>query len=106
MGPNLSAWAYLFGNHNFSKLPLAPPGTKVIIHIKPGNRQNLGISWRKWFYVGPATNAIYMQCMKQRHMVCSITFVRWMEDPYIVPSLTVYVTTSFDVEYVLYTTDG
>ena len=35
VNPSLSAWAYLFGNHDFNRVPLAPPGTKVIIHIKP-----------------------------------------------------------------------
>ena len=30
----LSAHAYLFGNFNFSNTPLAPPGTKVLIHKK------------------------------------------------------------------------
>ena len=33
---NLSAYTYLEGIHNFNKVPLAPPGTKVIIHKKPG----------------------------------------------------------------------
>ena len=36
--PNLSAYAYLFGNFDFNKTPLAPPGSKVIIHIKPLQR--------------------------------------------------------------------
>ena len=33
--PKLSAHAYLFGNHNFSKTPLAPPGTRVIAFKQP-----------------------------------------------------------------------
>ena len=33
--PKLSAYAYLFGNYDFNKNPLAPPGTKVIVHRKP-----------------------------------------------------------------------
>eukprot|EP00957_Ditylum_brightwellii_P071952 5468402-Ditylum_brightwellii.AAC.1 len=32
--PKLSAYAYVFGHYNFNKCPLAPPGTKVIIHRK------------------------------------------------------------------------
>jgi hypothetical protein len=32
VNPKLSAYAYLFGNFNFNKTPLAPPGTKVIVH--------------------------------------------------------------------------
>ena len=31
----LSAYAYLYSNFNFNSTPLAPPGTKVVVHIKP-----------------------------------------------------------------------
>ena len=33
--PKLSSYSYLNGFHNFAKTPLAPAGTKVIIHMKP-----------------------------------------------------------------------
>ena len=33
--PTLSAHAAIFGNFNFSATPMAPPGTRVIIHLKP-----------------------------------------------------------------------
>lgn len=36
--PNLSAHAYLHGVFNFASTPLAPPGTKVLIHEKSTNR--------------------------------------------------------------------
>ena len=32
--PKLSAYAYLEGQHDYNKVPLAPPGTRVIIHKK------------------------------------------------------------------------
>ena len=38
INPRLSAYASLFGNFDFNKTPLAPPGTKVVIHSKPENR--------------------------------------------------------------------
>ena len=34
INPNLSAYAYLNGNYNFNAHPLAPPGTKVLVHHK------------------------------------------------------------------------
>ena len=43
----LSAWAYLFGNHDFNKVPLLPPGTKVVMHAKPDKRKKLGLPWQK-----------------------------------------------------------
>ena len=38
LSPKLSAWEYLFGNFDFNKNPLLPPGTKIILHVKPGKR--------------------------------------------------------------------
>ena len=43
--PNLSAYAFLFGEFEFNKMPLALPGTKVLAHVKPSNRKNLGTTW-------------------------------------------------------------
>ena len=34
VNPKLLAHMYLFGNFNFNMMPLAPPGTKVLIHRK------------------------------------------------------------------------
>jgi hypothetical protein len=31
----LSGYAYLNGKFNFNKTPLSPPGTKVVVHLKP-----------------------------------------------------------------------
>jgi len=39
VNPNLSAWAYLFDNYNFNKVPLVTPDTKVLVHNKPSNRK-------------------------------------------------------------------
>ena len=38
INPNLSAWAYVNGVHNFNKIPLTPPGTKITMHSKPDQR--------------------------------------------------------------------
>ena len=35
VNPKLSAYVYMFGEFNFSSTPLVPPGTKVVVHIKP-----------------------------------------------------------------------
>ena len=45
VNPKLSAYAYLNGNFDFNKTPLAPPGTKVVIHLKPDQRAS-------WSYHG------------------------------------------------------
>ena len=54
VNPKLSAWAYLFGNHDFNQVPLAPPGTKVIVHTKATDRASWEYHGKEGFYVGPA----------------------------------------------------
>jgi len=54
INPKLSAWAFLFGNHNFNKVPLVPPGTKVILHSKPDHRASWAYHGLNGWYVGPA----------------------------------------------------
>ena len=39
LNPNLSAYAHLNSNYDFNWHPMAPPGTKVIVHIKSQQRQ-------------------------------------------------------------------
>ena len=54
VNPHLSAWAYLFGNHNFNKVPLLPPGTKIVQHAKPDNKKSWAFHGDQGWYVGPA----------------------------------------------------
>ena len=52
--PKLSAWAYLFGNFDFNTTPLAPPGTRIVAHIKANNRGSWELNGEKGWYVGRA----------------------------------------------------
>jgi hypothetical protein len=38
VNPKLSAWAQLNGQFDFNRTPIAPPGIRVLVHEKPGNR--------------------------------------------------------------------
>ena len=58
----ISAYAYIFGNFDFNKTPLAPPGTKMAVHVKPDKRPSLGYHVVLGYYVGPALN--HYQCFK------------------------------------------
>ena len=49
--PKLSVYAYLFGSFDFNATPLAPPGTKVIIHSKPGNRASWDANGKEGWYI-------------------------------------------------------
>ena len=62
MNPKLSAYAYLFGNFDFNATPLAPPGTKVIIHEKADKPASWGLHGRDGFYIGPSME--HYRCVK------------------------------------------
>ena len=52
--PTLFAYSYLHGIYNFATTPLAPAGTKVIIHMKPKTRASWDYHGRTGWYIGPA----------------------------------------------------
>ena len=61
--PKLLAYAAIFSIHDFNRCPLAPPGTKVIVHEKTDNRR----SWSPYvmydWYIDPSMkNYGYVQC--------------------------------------------
>ena len=53
---------YLFGNHNFNKVPLLPPGTKIVQHAKPDNRKSWAFHGDQGWYVGPAPD--HYRCIR------------------------------------------
>ena len=60
--PHLSSWASINGNHDFNQHPLAPPGTKVIIHTKTSNRPSWAFHGQIVWYIGPATS--HYRCVR------------------------------------------
>ena len=54
--PQMSSYAHLFGPFDYNKTPLAPPGTKVIIHEKSRQRGTWSPHGLDGWYVGPAMN--------------------------------------------------
>ena len=60
--PQLSAYTYMFGEFNFASTPLAPPGTKVVAHIKPGVRRTWELNGEVGWYVGPSMH--HYRCVK------------------------------------------
>ena len=50
--PHLSAYDAINGTLNFNKTPLSPPGTRVVIHNKPGNRKSWDPAGTDGWYVG------------------------------------------------------
>jgi hypothetical protein len=63
VNPRLSAYAYLNGNFDFNKTPpLAPPGTKVLIHLKPDQQASWAYYGEEGWYVGPLME--HYRCVK------------------------------------------
>jgi hypothetical protein len=60
INPQLSAQAHINGSFDFNRTPLAPPGTKVLIHEKPSTRGTWAPHAVEGWYLGPA----------QRHYRC------------------------------------
>ncbi len=52
--PHLSAYTVLEGVFDFNKTPMAPPGTKVILHEKPNQRKSWDPHGTTGWYLGPA----------------------------------------------------
>ena len=54
INPKLSAHAQMHGAFDFNRTPLAPPGIRVLVHIKPSERTTWSPHGADGWYVGPA----------------------------------------------------
>jgi hypothetical protein len=54
INPKLSAHAQMHGNFDFNRTPLAPPGIRVLVHIKPSERTTWSPHGTDGWYTGPA----------------------------------------------------
>ena len=58
----LSAYQQIYGNFDFNSTPLAPPGTKVIVHETPDVRSSWAPHGVNGFYIGPSLE--HYRCYK------------------------------------------
>jgi hypothetical protein len=54
INPKLSAATHIFGQYDFNRAPLAPPGTRIIAHETPGRRRTWAPHGQDGWYIGPA----------------------------------------------------
>jgi hypothetical protein len=52
MTPTMSAYTYLWGQHDYNSKPFAPLGCKVEAHLVPGIRETLAPHMTSGFYAG------------------------------------------------------
>jgi hypothetical protein len=53
INPKLSAWAQVHGQYDSNKNPIAPPGTRVLVHVKPTQRSTWSPHAEAGWYIGP-----------------------------------------------------
>jgi hypothetical protein len=54
INPKLSAATHIFGQYDFNRAPLAPPGTRIIAHETPGKRRTWAPHGQDGWYIVPA----------------------------------------------------
>jgi hypothetical protein len=54
INPKLSAATHIFGQYDFNRAPMAPPGTRIIAHETPSRRKTWAPHGQDGWYIGPA----------------------------------------------------
>jgi hypothetical protein len=54
LNPKLSAATHIFGQYDFNRAPMAPPGTRIIAHEAPSRRRTWAPHGLDGWYIGPA----------------------------------------------------
>jgi len=90
INPQLSAYAQLYGAFDYNKTPLAPPGIKVLAHLRPENRKSWEPHAEEGFYIGPALQ--HYRCHRiwfpksGRERICQT--IKWLTHNYAMPAAT------------------
>ena len=76
----MSAWAYLFGQFNSNATPLAPLGTRVIVHLKPETRSTWAPNGENAWSIGPSLEhyrciTCYFPKTRSEHDCDTVTFI-------------------------------
>ena len=62
VNPKLSACTYIFGQFDYNKTPLVPPGTKVLGHHKANKRPTFAPNGEEGWTIGPSPE--HYRCLK------------------------------------------
>jgi hypothetical protein len=54
INPKLSAATHIYGQYDFNRAPMAPPGTRIIAHETPNRRRTWAPHGQYGWYIGPA----------------------------------------------------
>jgi hypothetical protein len=79
INPTISAATQLFGQFDFNRTPLAPPGTRAVAHVKPKSRRTWAPRGEDAWYVGPAPDhyrcyRVWMVATNRARIVDTVEF--------------------------------
>jgi hypothetical protein len=77
--PKLSAATHIFGQYDFNRAPMAPPGTRIIAHETPGRRRTWAPHGQDGWYIGPALEhyrcyTVYITKTRSNRIVETVDF--------------------------------
>jgi hypothetical protein len=79
INPKLPAATHLFGQYDFNRAPMAPPGTRIIVHETPGRRRTWAPHGQDGWYIGPAFEhyrcyTVYITKTRSKRIVETVEF--------------------------------
>jgi hypothetical protein len=77
----LSAATHIYGQYDFNRAPIAPPGTKIIAHEPPNRRRTRAPHGQDRWYIGPALEhyrcyTVYITKTRGERVVETVDFTR------------------------------
>jgi hypothetical protein len=79
INPKLSASTHIYGQYDFNRGPMAPPGTRIIVHETPGSRRTCAPHGQDGWYIGPTLEhyrcyTIYVNKTRGERIVETVDF--------------------------------
>jgi hypothetical protein len=79
MNPKLSASIYIYGQYDYNRVPMAPPGTRIIAHQTPNRRRTWAPHGQDGWYIGPALEhyrccTVYISKTRSERVVETVDF--------------------------------
>jgi hypothetical protein len=79
INPKLLAATHIFGQYDFNRAPMAPPGTRIIAHETPGRRRTWAPHGKDGWYIGPALEhyrcyTVYITKTRSNRIVGTVDF--------------------------------
>jgi hypothetical protein len=80
LNPKLSAAMHIFGQYDFNRAPMAPPGTRIIAHETPSRRSTWAPHGLDGWYIGPALEdyrcyTVYITKTRGNRIVETVGFI-------------------------------